>query len=112
MAAYLASLPNPAASGGTPLPAPDVVTKGDPGREIPACAACHGARGEGNAGAIVPAMAGQKPDYLVKTMKDFRSEERANDAGGAIRAIIKKLSEEDIAQIADYYASLPPAAKQ
>lgn len=112
VAAYLASLPNPAASGGAPLPTPAVVTKGDPGREIPACAACHGAQGEGNAGAVVPAMAGQKRGYLVKTMKDFRSDERANDAGGAIRAIIKKLSEQDIAQIADYYASLPPAANQ
>ena len=108
VAVYLASLPGPVAKG-APLPAPAVVATGDAARGIPACAGCHGEQGEGNAAAIVPAMAGQKRDYLVKTMEDFRSGARSNDPGGVVRAFLQKLTKDEVAQIADYYASLPAA---
>ena len=66
------------------------------------CAACHGSDGIGIAEAF-PNLAGQKAGYLIKAMKDFR-EGRRKDPIMELEA--KKLSDEDIADIAAYYSSL------
>ena len=66
------------------------------------CAACHGSDGIGIAEAF-PNLANQKAGYLIKQMKDFR-EGRRKDPIMELEA--KKLSDQDIADIAAYYASL------
>ena len=51
--------------------------EGDETHNVPACAACHGANGEGNG--PIPRLAGQHADYLRKQLEAFRSLLRNND---------------------------------
>lgn len=66
------------------------------------CAACHGPEGV-SAVPIYPNLAGQKQAYLEKQMKDFRDGKRPDPIMGPMA---KPLSDEDIANISAYYASL------
>lgn len=78
---------------------------GDSTRELPACAACHGATGAG-VPAQYPRLAGQYAEYTENQLKAFRSGTRANDANRAMRTIAAKLTDAEIAAIADYAAGL------
>lgn len=66
-----------------------------------ACSSCHGANGIGTTG-MFPNLAGQHADYLIKQLKAFKSGERANAMMAPMAA---GLSEQDMADIAAYYAS-------
>lgn len=66
------------------------------------CAACHGGEGISPTG-IWPNLAGQKEEYLVAQMKAFRDGARENAQMSPMAA---NLSDEDIANLAAYYASL------
>ena len=66
-----------------------------------ACAGCHGANGEGVG--PNPALAGKSEDELVQAMKDFKSGKRANPV---MKAMVGSLSEDDMANLGAYYASL------
>ena len=66
------------------------------------CAACHGANGISN-NDMWPNLAGQKEGYLVAQLKAFRDGGRANPMMAPMAA---PLSDEDIANLAAYYASL------
>jgi cytochrome c553 len=63
-----------------------------------ACAACHGARGEGNAALQAPALAARSDWYLVAQLRNFRSGIRGADArdtlGAQMRAISGTLPDE------------------
>jgi len=79
--------------------------KGDFERGIPACAGCHGAAGAG-VPAQYPRLAGQYAEYTELQLKNFRSEERSNDAQKAMRNIAEKFSDKQIKAVADYIAGL------
>lgn len=64
------------------------------------CVACHGATGVSN-NPIYPNLAGQKEQYLAKQMKAFRDGQRQDPV---MSAMAKPLSDEDIANLAAYYA--------
>ncbi|ATG75639.1 cytochrome C [Zobellella denitrificans] len=66
------------------------------------CAACHGAEGI-SAMDIYPNLAGQKAAYTVKQLKAFRDGER-NDP--VMAPMAKPLSDQDIEDLAAYYAGL------
>ncbi len=66
------------------------------------CAACHGANGI-SAAPIWPNLAGQKEAYLVKQIKAFKSGERKDPS---MAPMVASLTDEDIANLAAYYASL------
>lgn len=66
------------------------------------CTACHGAEGV-SVNPMWPNLAGQKEMYLVKQMKDFRDGKR-NDP--VMAPMAKGLSDDDIANLAAYYAGL------
>jgi cytochrome c553 len=70
------------------------------------CAACHGAKGISSI-PINPNLAGQVPGYIAAQLKAFKSGERANAimAGQSVG-----LSDEDMANLDAYYASLPAKA--
>ncbi len=68
------------------------------------CAACHGADGNSQDPAN-PRLAGQHRDYLAKALRDYKSGARKNAVMSAMAA---NLSKQDIADLAAYYASLPP----
>jgi cytochrome c553 len=67
------------------------------------CAGCHGAKGEGNKGIKAPALAGTKEDQLIQALTDYKSGKRAN---AMMKGAAGSLSEQDMANLAAYYASL------
>lgn len=68
-----------------------------------ACAGCHGPNGEGVK--PNPPLAGKKEDELVQDMKDYKSGKRAN---AVMKAITGSMNDQDMANLAAYYASLKP----
>ena len=84
---------------------------GDPAREIPACTACHGPVGRGNAVSDYPALRAQFADYVAKQLTDFASGARYSGAkpgaptsrnGEMMATIAKRLKSEDIKELAAY----------
>ncbi len=69
------------------------------------CAACHGAKGISQI-PMYPNLAGQKEQYLILQLKAFRDGTRANPVMGPMA---KGLSDDDINNLAAYYAGLNPA---
>ncbi|HVQ61414.1 MAG TPA: cytochrome c [Burkholderiales bacterium] len=65
------------------------------------CAACHGANGEGKS--PNPALAGKAEAQLVQALKDYKSGKRTN---AVMKTFATPLSEQDMANLAAYYASL------
>ena len=107
LAAWYASQPAPEARArAVNLAAADeLVQRGDGQRLIPACAACHGAAGEGN-WIGVPALAGQNVEYFIETMLEYQSGDRANDVYSVMRYIAAQLSDDEVIELAEYYAEL------
>lgn len=66
-----------------------------------ACAGCHGANGEGKA--PNPALAGKAEDALVQALQEYKSGKRNNPV---MKPFASNLSDQDIANLAAYYASL------
>ena len=74
-------------------------------KNVAACTACHGPNGAG-VPAQYPRLAGQFPEYVAAQLKAFRSGERANDPNRTMRAEAEKLSDKEIAAVAEYIAGL------
>jgi len=67
------------------------------------CQSCHGM--DGNAPiADNPKLGGQHADYLAKALRDYQSGLRKNPI---MAAFVDKLSNQDIENLAAYYASQP-----
>jgi cytochrome c553 len=66
------------------------------------CQACHGMDGLSK-NPEAPNLAGQIENYLVKAIGEYRGGVRQNES---MNIIAKDLSDDDIANIAAYYASL------
>ena len=79
---------------------------GDATRAIPACMACHGPTGRGNESAKFPALRGQHSVYVVKQLNDYASGARATGPNGIMQTIAKRLSPEDIRNVASYLQGL------
>jgi cytochrome c553 len=84
-----------------------LATAGDPKKAIPRCLACHSR----SRAAEFPSLAGQNADYLAGQLRVWRSGGRDRTAYGQIMAsIARRLTEEQILDVAAYFASLPPEA--
>jgi cytochrome c553 len=79
---------------------------GDPTRAIPACMACHGPTGRGNEPAKFPALRGQQSVYVMKQLNDYASGARSTGPNGIMQTIAKRLSPEDIRNVASYLQGL------
>ena len=66
------------------------------------CAACHGAEGISSL-EIYPNLAGQKEAYLASQLQNYRDGKRENPI---MAPMAKPLSDDDIADLAAYYAGL------
>jgi cytochrome c553 len=75
---------------------------GDPSRGIPACMACHGPTGAGNGPAKFPALRGQHSVYVIKQLHDYASGARTTGPNGIMQTIAKRLSEDDMRDLASY----------
>lgn len=71
--------------------------------KVPACAACHGATGEGIPKRF-PRLSGQHADYTLQQLQSFRTNTRANAA--MMQAIAVKMTEEEMQAVADYVQGL------
>lgn len=65
------------------------------------CAGCHGANGEGKG--AYPALAGRTEHELETALEDYKSGKKNN---AIMHSFASRLSDEDIANLAVYYASL------
>ena len=74
----------------------DLYRNGDLTREVSACIACHGPFGEGNKPAAFPLLKSQHADYLIKTLTDFKTDERSNNPENMMHMIAKKMTDEEI----------------
>ncbi len=82
-----------------------LVTGGGSGQTVP-CAICHGAtlKGLGE----VPGIAGRPPIYVVRQLNDMQSGNRSGSLAELMKAVVAKLSIEDMLAIAAYLGSLEP----
>ena len=74
-------------------------------KNVPACTACHGPTGAG-VPAQFPRLAGQLSEYTAAQLRAFRSGERANDPNRMMRLVAEKLSDAEIAAVAEYISGL------
>lgn len=72
------------------------------------CALCHGLFGVSHT-AKFPNLGGQKPAYIEAQVRAFLGGHRTND-GGQMAAIVTELQPEDIAFVAEWFASQEPPA--
>ena len=72
------------------------------------CAVCHGPDGNSD-NPTWPNLAGQHAEYTRKQLEDYRSGHRKNDQ---MAPMAMGLSDQDIADLAAYYASLEPRTGQ
>ena len=79
---------------------------GDKARGIPACMACHGPTGRGNEPGKFPALRGQHSVYLIKQLNDYASGARTTGPNGIMPTIAKRLSADDMRNVASYVQGL------
>lgn len=88
---------------------------GDSARGLPACAACHGPSGAGNAAAQFPRVGGQNADYAAAELRLYRTCGANNfqncERGGVAKAqmmstIAAKLTDAEVDALAAYLSGL------
>lgn len=73
------------------------------------CSSCHGAAGI-SISPMFPRLAGQRATYIEEQLKAFRSQTRTDpDAQAYMWGMAAQLDDMTIHNLANYYASLPPA---
>lgn len=77
---------------------------GDEGSNQSPCGICHEEDASGNAS--FPRLAGQHAAYTAQQMLDFKRGTRSNDKGRMMRSLAERMSDEDIAAVAEYLAGL------
>jgi cytochrome c553 len=93
---------------------PELVAKGKQifeegviGTAVPACMGCHGDDGSGSD--KFPRLNGQNPPYVVNQLTNFKSGARTNDSKGLMRAVAKRMNEQEIDAVAEYVSTLKEA---
>jgi cytochrome c553 len=94
-AALLLAVPRPASAADAEAGA----------RKAEPCAACHGPGGRSEI-AEVPSLAGQRSRYIILALYQFRTGRRLSEAMAPFAA---GLSDDDLGDLAAYYAAQPPA---
>jgi cytochrome c553 len=102
LGAYFASLKPP--EGGKPDDNPDLSKKGEMAAKGRRCASCHTDSYAGTK--AVARIAGQREDYLLKALHDYKEGVRSGGGGAAMAEVAYPLSEEEITALAHYLAHL------
>jgi cytochrome c553 len=102
LGAYFASLEAPKAS--KPDDNPDLSQKGAQAAAGRRCASCHTDSYAGTK--AVARVAGQREDYLLKALHDYKSGVRSGGGMAAMAEVAYPLSEEEITALAHYLAHL------
>ena len=104
---YAAQKPKPGAAQNKELVAlgQKLYRGGNAATGVPACSSCHGPNGSGIPSQY-PRLAGQYADYTAAQIKAFRSAERANDGNQIMRMIASRMTDQEVAAVAQYAAGL------
>ena len=102
LGAYFAALTPPKSSA--PDDNPDLSSKGAQAAAGRRCASCHTDTFAGTK--AVARLAGQREEYLVKALHDYKSGVRSGGAGAAMTDVAYPLSDEEITALAHYLAHL------
>jgi cytochrome c553 len=102
LGAYFASLAPPKVS--KPDDNPDLSRKGAEAAAGRRCASCHTDTYAGTK--AVARVAGQREDYLLKALHDYKSGQRSGGGMAAMAEVAYPLSEEEITALAHYLAHL------
>ena len=102
LGAYFAALTPPKATA--PDNNPDLSKKGAQAAAGRRCASCHTDTYAGTK--AVARLAGQREEYLVKALRDYKSGVRTGGAGAAMTDVAYPLSDEEIEALAHYLAQL------
>jgi cytochrome c553 len=78
-----------------------IFVEGVPGRQIPACASCHGAQAQGNG--PIPRLAGQHAPYLLKQLLVIQSVLRT---APVMHGVIKDLTRDQMQAVVAYLESV------
>jgi len=78
---------------------------GNAANGLAACAGCHSPNGAGIP-AQYPRLASQHAEYVAAQLKAFRAGDRANDPLEMMQSIAVKLTDKDIAALAEYISGL------
>jgi len=78
---------------------------GNAANGLAACAGCHSPNGAGIP-AQYPRLASQHAEYVAAQLKAFRTGDRANDPLEMMQSIAVKLTDKDIAALAEYISGL------
>lgn len=70
------------------------------------CQACHGADGNADVDPQYPRLSGQYEDYLFRVLQDYKNGNREN---AIMAGFVATLSEQDMADLAAFYARMPDA---
>ena len=77
------------------------------GEGIAPCASCHGADGNAPIDGMYPKLGGQYADYIAHSLQAYRSGTRAGATADVMAAQAKSLTDQQIADLAAYFASVP-----
>jgi len=102
LGAYFAALTPPKASA--PDDNPELSRKGAEAAVGRRCGSCHGDAFAGTK--AVARVAGQREDYLLKALHDYKSNVRVGGGVAAMADVAYSLSEEEITALAHYLAHL------
>ena len=83
--------------------------RGDAGRRVPACSACHGAALTGTQPAV-PGLLGLPRDYLNAQLGAWRGGNRRAHAPDCMASIARRLAPDDVAAVAHWLAAQPVPA--
>ncbi|RZI84797.1 MAG: c-type cytochrome [Rubrivivax sp.] len=109
IAAYFASQNTMAGNGPQAgVPIQSLYARGDPKRDVLACASCHGENGKSNFNGSdsSPVIGGQHQAYLRTQLIQLRAGHRKSGAGGVMNLIAKSLKDEEIEALSDYISAL------
>jgi cytochrome c553 len=103
---YAAKKPTPGAVQDQKLAAQGkaLFDDGNTATGVPACGGCHLPDGSGNE--RYPRLAGQFATYTSQQILAFKTGARTNDKGRVMRAVAERMTEAEIAAVAEYLAGL------
>lgn len=107
LAAYYAAQPAPPPARPPLNPSPagrQLFMEGAADRGVPACAGCHGAKGEGNGS--IPRLANQHRAYLLRQLGVLSQGPDNRPMGTVMSPIAHKLNDDDMRAVADYISSM------
>lgn len=94
----------PTVSASTLARGRQIVLNGDPAKNVPACAACHGKTLTGMEPAI-PGLLGLHADYISAQLGAWRSGVRRAKSPDCMHTIATRLSDDDIAAVANWLST-------